>query len=91
MNDRRPDDGGSKHLWNVGKLLPDYTEQHTRIQSSPSAQFSMGIKYTLHANIVKDRTSTYSQFESIFPRLSQINRLLILYTSLHQLVIKFRP
>jgi hypothetical protein len=19
-----PDDGGSKHLWNVGKLLPDY-------------------------------------------------------------------
>jgi hypothetical protein len=24
----RPDDGGSKHLWNVGKLLPDYTAQH---------------------------------------------------------------
>jgi hypothetical protein len=21
-----PDDGGSKDLWNVGKLLPDYTE-----------------------------------------------------------------
>jgi hypothetical protein len=20
----RPDDGGSKHLWNVGKLLPHY-------------------------------------------------------------------
>jgi hypothetical protein len=24
---RRPDDGGSKHLWNVSKLLPDYTAQ----------------------------------------------------------------
>jgi hypothetical protein len=22
---RHPDDGGSKHLWNAGKLLPDYT------------------------------------------------------------------
>jgi hypothetical protein len=26
----RPDDGGSKHLWNVGKLLPDYMAQHLR-------------------------------------------------------------
>jgi hypothetical protein len=26
----RPDDGGNKHLWNVGKLLPDYTVQHPR-------------------------------------------------------------
>jgi hypothetical protein len=26
----RPDDGGSKHLWNVGKLLPDYTSQVPR-------------------------------------------------------------
>jgi hypothetical protein len=30
----RPDDGGSKHLWNVGKLLPDYTAQHPRRQLS---------------------------------------------------------
>jgi hypothetical protein len=29
----RPDDGGSKHLWNVGKLLPDYTAQHPRRHS----------------------------------------------------------
>jgi hypothetical protein len=29
-HDPRPDDGGSKHLWNVGKLLPDYTAQHPR-------------------------------------------------------------
>jgi hypothetical protein len=26
----RPDDWGSKYLWNVGKLLPDYTAQQTR-------------------------------------------------------------
>jgi hypothetical protein len=29
----RPDDVGSKHLWNVGKCLPDYTAQQLRIQS----------------------------------------------------------
>jgi hypothetical protein len=27
-----PDDGGSKNLWNIGKLLPDYTAQHPRSQ-----------------------------------------------------------
>jgi hypothetical protein len=30
----RPDDGGSKHLWNVSKLLPDYTAQQPRRQPS---------------------------------------------------------
>jgi hypothetical protein len=30
----RPDDGGSKHLLNVGKFLPDYTAQHPRRQPS---------------------------------------------------------
>jgi hypothetical protein len=30
----RPDEGGRKHLWNVGKLLPDHTVQRTRSQSS---------------------------------------------------------
>jgi hypothetical protein len=25
-------DGGNKHLWNVGKILPDYTEQQPRKQ-----------------------------------------------------------
>jgi hypothetical protein len=28
----RPDDGGSKNLWNVGKLLPDYTALQPRRQ-----------------------------------------------------------
>jgi hypothetical protein len=26
--------GGSKHLWNVGQLLPDYMVQHPRRKSS---------------------------------------------------------
>jgi hypothetical protein len=26
----RPDDGGSKHLWNVGQFLRDYTAQQSR-------------------------------------------------------------
>jgi hypothetical protein len=30
----RPDDGGTKHLWNVGKLLPDYMAQQPRRQPS---------------------------------------------------------
>jgi hypothetical protein len=29
------DDGGSKHLWNVGQFLRDYTAQHPRRLSSP--------------------------------------------------------
>jgi hypothetical protein len=34
MSAHCPDDGGSKHLWNVGKLLPDCKAQHPRRQSS---------------------------------------------------------
>jgi hypothetical protein len=30
----RPEDGGSKDLWNVDKLLPDYTALQPRRQSS---------------------------------------------------------
>jgi hypothetical protein len=30
----RPNDEGSKYLWNVGKLLPDYTAQQPRRQTS---------------------------------------------------------
>jgi hypothetical protein len=34
MTSDPPDDGGSKHLSNVGKLLPDTMTQHLRRQSS---------------------------------------------------------
>jgi hypothetical protein len=45
----RPDDGGSKHLWNFGQFLPDYTAQHTRRQSpSYSKQWEPGISPRIH-------------------------------------------
>jgi hypothetical protein len=34
-----PDDGGSKYLWNIGKLLPDYTMLQPRRQ--PSSTLSL--------------------------------------------------
>jgi hypothetical protein len=40
FRDDGPDDGGSKHLWNFGELLPGYMTQHPRRQSSS--------KITLH-------------------------------------------
>jgi hypothetical protein len=38
----RPDDGGSKDLWNIGKLLPNYTALQPRRQPSTKYPF---IKY----------------------------------------------
>jgi hypothetical protein len=32
--DERSDGGGSKHLWNVGQYVLDYTAQHHRRQPS---------------------------------------------------------
>jgi hypothetical protein len=39
----RPDDGGSKDLWNVGKSLPDYTALQPRRQ--PSTYYHAFCKY----------------------------------------------
>jgi hypothetical protein len=36
-----PDDGGRKHLWNVGKLVPDYTAQQPTIQPSLCSMFCL--------------------------------------------------
>jgi hypothetical protein len=41
---RRPEDGGSKHLWNDGKLILDYMVQYPRRQSpsySPSGTWNL--------------------------------------------------
>jgi hypothetical protein len=42
LGSHRPEEGDSKHLWNVDKLPPDYTTQHRRrmfvdLSNSPSA------------------------------------------------------
>jgi hypothetical protein len=45
----RPDDGGSKDLWNIGKLIPDYTAiQPLRQPSSTFIPFSF-LSSVIHA------------------------------------------
>jgi hypothetical protein len=41
----RPDDGGSKHLWNFCKFLLDYTVQHSRRQPSSYTMFFQNINF----------------------------------------------
>jgi hypothetical protein len=38
-----PDDGGRKHLWNISKLLLDYTAQQPRGQPSSINSFITGV------------------------------------------------
>jgi hypothetical protein len=57
----RPDNRGSKHLWNIGKLLPHYTAQHPRRQSSSySPPWEPEIWLRLHS---QDSISTKRQNE----------------------------
>jgi hypothetical protein len=46
----RPDDGGNKHLFNVGKFLPYFTAQHLRRQPSSSQKkiLSKRTSYLVH-------------------------------------------
>jgi hypothetical protein len=44
-----PYDGGSKNLWNVGKLVPDYTAHHPRRQSSSAVM----LQKTLHGSLTQ--------------------------------------
>jgi hypothetical protein len=37
-----PDEGGSKHLWNVGQYLPDYMAQHPKSQLSSGNILTLG-------------------------------------------------
>jgi hypothetical protein len=50
----RPDHGDCKHVWNIFKLLPDYTAQHLKRQSS-SQWWNFGF-FTSWANISFSRT-----------------------------------
>jgi hypothetical protein len=60
----RPDDGGSKELWNVGKLLPDYTTQQQRRQPSsyspPWEPEFLLIKNCLKSSMAQDQLSYLS-------------------------------
>jgi hypothetical protein len=51
--DCSPDNGGSKHLWNVGKLLPDYTALQPKWHpSSYPTQWKPEILLRIHAPCV---------------------------------------
>jgi hypothetical protein len=55
----RPDDGRSKDLWNVGKLLPDYTALQPRRQPSSS-------KYCIRKGQTKQNVIFYGNLSFVF-------------------------
>jgi hypothetical protein len=50
-DEHRPDDGGGKHLRNVGDLLPDYTVQHLR-----SLSYSYSPQWEPEISVISRRT-----------------------------------
>jgi hypothetical protein len=67
------DGGGSKHLWNVTKLLPDYTAQQPRTQSTTflllwEPQFSIIERIEMHISYATRQlnTCTCAYFSLIF-------------------------
>jgi hypothetical protein len=46
-----PDDGGSKHLWNVGTLPPDYMEQKPVAVRTSSLNKQSPLKVTSYVEI----------------------------------------
>jgi hypothetical protein len=68
-------DGGSKHLWNVCKLLPHYTAQHPRRQSSsyspPWKTWNLIISILSYMNTVHSLTQYFLKvhFNIILPSM----------------------
>jgi hypothetical protein len=55
----RPDDGGSKDLWNVGELLPDYTALQPRRQPSL-------LSWLRHLNLCRKNKLIFVYFNFLF-------------------------
>jgi hypothetical protein len=78
----RPDDGGSKHLWNVSNLLPNYTAQQPRKQPF----------HTRRLENLKSR-GMISFWNWMMTRISRTNSSpnvvmnLILFVSVHRYVV----
>jgi hypothetical protein len=68
------DDGGSKHLWDIGKLLPDYMVQKPRIQPSTTVRFKANIipQYCLSRTAVPITLFTLT---SLHPYIWQVSDL----------------
>jgi hypothetical protein len=58
LHHRRPDDGGSWHLWNVGKLLPDYMVLQPRRQSCSAPILQKGCENWTLSRADKRRIET---------------------------------
>jgi hypothetical protein len=65
--DDHPDNGGTKHLWNVDKLLPDYTAQQTRRESSSE---KVDHVLCLHSEPVKWKENTAQPSYIMYPLYS---------------------
>jgi hypothetical protein len=69
---RRPDGGGSTHLWNVGPLQRSYTAQYsTRLSSSYSSPWEPEISHTRRFHIFKpelyrDSNGTFTAYPCLF-------------------------
>jgi hypothetical protein len=70
------DDGGIKHLWNVGKLLPYYTAQHPRRQSLHTRRHDNLKSHKLNMNYLIEYAS--------------VNRLFLFNPSIHWLAYIFK-
>jgi hypothetical protein len=77
----RPDDGGSKGLWNVGKRLPDYTAQHPRRQpssDSPQWEPQMSLIFVLLFWNVRLAASVLSEVRvPTWPTWSMCSKLIV--------------
>jgi hypothetical protein len=76
---QRPDDGGSKHLWNVGPFLPDNTTQHPTRQ--PSSYSSPWERETSH-----DRYKCPTEL----PYLATLLALALLWPPMNPVVVDAR-
>jgi hypothetical protein len=62
----RPDGRGSKHLWNIGKLIQDYATQHPRRRSSSnSLPWEPEIWTVFHTVYMTFRKWLYSRLQMI--------------------------
>jgi hypothetical protein len=62
-----PDDEGSVHLWNIGKLLPDYIMQHPRKQPYLFCSDLISIIDNIKFSMVWDYKHIYKSFKKLFP------------------------
>jgi hypothetical protein len=87
----RPDDGGSKYLWNVGKLLPDYTALLPRRQPSSWKNINLNTwrLYAARDHVMQDTffiVFYLSSFLSSVPSVSVLFTVKVLESQTNKLI-----